>query len=141
MFPLTKYHFSVDWGGTRIGFTEVSGLEWEIQPIEYRDGNDPGYAMQKLPGMLKYSNVTLKRGTFESDNDYYNWMNTIKLNSIDKREITISLLNEKLEPLFVWVLIDAWPTKLQVTDFKSDGNEICVETLELAVSKFTQEAK
>lgn len=140
MFPLTKYHFRVDWGGTRIGFTEVSGLEWEIQPIEYRDGNDPGFYMQKIPGMLKYSNVTLKRGTFESDNDYYDWMNTIKLNSIDKREITISLLNEKLEPLFVWVLMDAWPTKLQVTDFKSDGNEICVETLELAVSKFTQEA-
>ena len=60
MFPLTKYHFSVDWGGTRIGFTEVSGLEWEIQPIEYRDGNDPGYAMQKLPGINDVKSVKLE---------------------------------------------------------------------------------
>lgn len=140
MFPLTKYHFSVDWGGTRIGFTEVSGLEWEIQPIEYRAGSDPDFFVQKIPGMLKYSNVTLKRGTFQSDNDYYEWINTIDLNNIEKRDITVSLLNEKHEPLFVWSLMQAWPTKLQVTDLKSDGNEICVETLELAVSKFTQEA-
>ncbi len=138
MFPLTKYHFRVDWGGIRIGFTEVSGLEWEIQAIEYRDGWDPEFYMQKIPGMLKYSNVTLKRGTFESDNDYYEWINTIKLNEIEKRNITISLLNEQHQPLFTWDLVQAWPTKLQVTDLKSDGNEICVETLELAVSKFVQ---
>ena len=140
MFPLTKYHFKVDWGGTRIGFTEVSGLEWEVQPIEYRDGWDPEFYMQKIPGMLKYSNVTLKRGSFQSDNEFYEWINTITLNEIDKRPITISLLNEEHEPLFKWDLIDAWPTKLQVSDFKSDDNGIFINTLEVAVSKFTMEA-
>lgn len=140
MFPLTKYHFKVDWGGTRIGFTEVSGLEWEVQPIEYRDGWDPEFYMQKIPGMLKYSNVTLKRGSFQSDNEFYEWINTITLNEIDKRPITISLLNEEHEPLFKWDLIDAWPTKLQVSDFKSDDNGIFINTLEVAVGKFTMEA-
>jgi phage tail-like protein len=131
-YPLPKFHFSVDWGGKRIGFTEVSGLNVETDVIEYREGSSPEFHKIKMPGMQKYGNITLKRGTFKADNDYYNWWNTVKLNTIERRDVTISLLNENHEPVVVWKVKNAFPTKVQSTDLKGDGNEVAVETLEIA---------
>lgn len=131
-YPLPKFHFQVDWGGTKIGFTELSGLEIENEIIEYRDGASPEYSKIKMPGMQKSSNITLKRGTFKDDNEYYDWFNTVKLNSIERRDLTISLLNEEHEPVVTWKVKNAWPTKLTSTDLKADGNETAIETLELA---------
>lgn len=130
-YPLVKFHFQVDWGGTRIGFTEVSGLDVETEVVEYREGSSPEYSKVKMPGMQKFSNITLKRGTFKSDNDYYNWWNTVKLNTIERRDITISLLNESHEPVVTWKVKNAWPSKVQSTDLKADGNEVAIESIEL----------
>ena len=130
-YPLVKFHFQVEWGGTKIGFTEVSGLEVETEVIEYRHGASPEYSKVKMPGMQKFSNITLKRGTFATDNEYYNWWNTVKLNTIERRDITISLLNEEHEPVITWKVKNAWPSKVQSTDLKADGSEVAIETLEL----------
>ncbi|MEL6867959.1 MAG: phage tail protein [Bacteroidota bacterium] len=130
-YPLPKFHFQVEWGGTKIGFTEASGLDVETEVIEYRQGASPEYHKLKMPGMRKYSNITLKRGTFASDNEYYDWFNTVKLNTIERRDITLSLLNENHEPVVVWKVKNAWPTKVQSTDLKADGNEVAIETMEL----------
>jgi phage tail-like protein len=130
-YPLPKFHFQVEWGGARIGFTEVSGLSTETEVIEYREGANPEYHKTKMPGMQKFGNITLKRGTFDSDNDYYAWWNTVKLNKIERRDMTISLLNENHEPVMVWKVKNAWPSKVQSTDLKSDGNEVAIETLEI----------
>lgn len=138
-YPLVKFHFNVEWGGTKIGFTEVSGLDVETEMIEYRHGASPEFSKTKMPGMQKYSNITLKRGSFQSDNEYFEWWNTVKLNTIDRRDITISLLNEEHEPLIVWKVKNAWPLKVQSTDLKSDGNEVAIETLELAHEGLTIE--
>jgi len=131
-YPLVKFHFQVEWGGTKIGFTEVSGLDVETEVVEYRHGASPEYAKVKMPGMQKYSNITLKRGTFASDNEYFAWWNTVKLNTIERRDITISLLNEEHEPVVVWKVKNAWPAKVQPTDLKSDGSEVAIESIELA---------
>lgn len=130
-YPLPKFHFQVEWGGARIGFTEVSGLDVETEVIEYREGNSPEYSKQKIPGMQKYANVTLKRGVVQADNDYFNWWNTVALNKVERRDITISLLNEEHAPVMVWKLKNAWASKIQSTDLKADGNETAIESVEL----------
>jgi len=130
-YPIVKFHFQLEWGGTKIGFTEVSGLDVETEIVEYRDGASPEYSKIKMPGMQKFSNITLKRGTFATDNEYYDWWNTVKLNTIERRDITISLLNEEHEPVVVWKVKNAWPTKVQSTDLKADGNEVAIETMEI----------
>lgn len=130
-YPIVKFHFQVEWGGTKIGFTEVSGLDVETEVVEYRQGASPEYSKQKMPGMQKYSNITLKRGTFATDNEYYDWWNTVKLNTIERRDITISLLNEEHEPVVVWKVKNAWPSKVQSTDLKADGNEVAIESMEI----------
>ncbi len=138
-YPIPKFHFLVDWGGTKIGFTEVTGLEVETQVIEYRDGVMPEYSKIKMPGMQKYGNITLKRGTFQGDNEFYDWWNTVKLNTIERRDLTISLLNEEHEPVMVWKVKNAWPSKVKSTDLKADGNEVAIESMELAHEGLTME--
>ena len=131
-YPLPKFHFQVEWAGTKLGFSEVSGLDVETEVIEYRDGSMPEYSKLKMPGMQKFSNITLKRGVFQKDNEFFEWWNTVKLNTIERRDIIISLLNEEHAPVLTWKIKNAWPVKVQSTDLKSDGNEVAIETLELA---------
>lgn len=138
-YPLPKFHFIVEWGGKRIGFTEASGLDVETEVIEYREGISPVYSKTKMPGMQKFSNITLKRGTFKGDNEYFAWWNTVKLNTIERRDITISLLNENHEPVVTWKARNAFPIKVQSTDLKSDGNEVAIESLEIAHEGLTIE--
>jgi phage tail-like protein len=131
-YPLPKFHFQVDWGGTRIGFTDVSGLDITNDVIEYREGSSPEYHKIKMPGQRKFSNISLKRGVFKSDNEFFNWFNTINMNTVERRDITISLLDETLAPVVVWKVKNAWPTKITPTDLKADGNDVAIEQLELA---------
>ena len=113
-------------------FQEVSGLDVEAQIIEYRHGNSPEFSTIKMPGIKKYGNVTLKKGIFVKDNKFWDWFNKIKMNTIERQSVTISLLDEGGSPTMVWTLKNAWPTKITGTDMKSDGNEVAVETLEIA---------
>lgn len=131
-YPLPKFHFIVQWGGTRIGFTEVTGLDIQVEAIEYREGSSPEYSKIKMPGMHKFSNITLKRGSIGNDTDFYKWINTISLNTVERRDLTISLLNETHAPVMTWKVKNAFPIKVQASDLKSDGNEVAIETIELA---------
>ena len=131
-YPLPVFHFQVDWSGSTIGFSEVSGLTVEVQAIEYRDGASPLYSVQKMPGIPKYSNITLKRGVVAKDNEFYDWLNTTKLNTVERRDLTISLLNEDHEPVMTWKVTNAFPVKVEGPGLKSTGNEVAIETLELA---------
>ena len=138
-YPLPKFHFLVDWAGARIGFTEVTGLTLETEVIEYREGNSPEYSKIKMPGLRKFGNITLKRGTFAGDNDYYKWFDTVKLNTIERRNITITLLNEEHQPVVTWKVKSAWPVKVQSPDLKSDANEAAIESIEIAHEGFSIE--
>jgi phage tail-like protein len=131
-YPLPKFHFRVEWGGAKIGFSEVSGLSMETDVVEYRDSSSPEFHKIKMPGMQKFGNITMKRGIFQGDNDFVKWWKTVALNTINRRDVTISLLNENHEPVVVWKIKNAWPSKVQSTDLKSDDNGVAIETIELA---------
>jgi phage tail-like protein len=131
-YPIPKFHFRVEWGGADIGFTEVSGLEVSTEVIEYREGSSKNYSKIKMPGMIKHNNITMKRGTFKGNNEFFDWWNTIALNTVERRDITISLLNENHEPVVVWRLMNAFAVKVQSTDLKADGNEVAIESMEIA---------
>ena len=130
-YPLPKFHFKVTWGTDNFAFTEVTGLEAETEVIEYRDGFSFDYTKKKMPGMQKFPNLVLKKGVFQSDNNFFDWFNKVKLNKIERRPVTISLLNESHEPVMTWKIRNAWPTKIQSTDLKAEGNEVAIETMEL----------
>lgn len=132
VWPLPKFYFSVSIDGKVMPFQEVYGLDTETQIIEYRAGNSKQFSTIKMPGIRRTGNVTLKKGVFAKDNALYDWYKDIKMNLIKRAAVTISLLDESGAPTMVWTLVNAWPTKITGTDLKADGNEVAVETLELA---------
>jgi len=133
IWPLPKFRFTVDWGTDQkdIAFQEVTGLEAETQVIEYRHGNSPVFSTIKMPGIAKYGNVTMKKGTFVNDNTFWTWYHQIAMNTIKRIDVIIKLLDETGKVTMMWTLANAWPTKIQGTDLKSDGNEVAVETIEI----------
>lgn len=131
-YPLTAYHFQVEWSGSRVGFTEVTGLDHEVNVIPYREGNSPVYQPMLMPGQTQLSTVVLKRGMMPADSEFFTWINTIALNQVERRDITISLLNEQHEPAVSWKLRSAWPIALRGPVLNASRNEVAIETLELA---------
>lgn len=138
-WPMPKFRFDVDFGTelTGISFQEVSGMDKEVQVIEYRASNNPLFSTIKMPGIVKYGNVTMKRGIFVGDNRFWNWMSEITMNTIARRTVIIRLLNENGKVTMQWSLANAWPTKITSTDLKSDGNEVAVDTIEIAYESLT----
>ena len=131
-YPLPVFHFRVEWGGTQLAFSEVTGLNIEVQPIEYRDGLSPEFSVVKMAGLKKFGNITLKRGVFAEDNEYHDWLNAVKMNKPERRDIIINLLDEEHNPVMTWKVVNAWPTKITSPDLKASGNETAIETLEIA---------
>ena len=130
-WPLPKFYFMVDWGSTmNIPFQEVSGLNIEAKPIEYRHVNSSVFSGINMPGLVKHSSVTMKKGVFANDNSFWDWYNKIKMNTIERQNVVIKLLDEAGNPAMTWTLLNAWATKFSSTDMKSDGNEVAVESIE-----------
>lgn len=139
IWPLPKFFFSVKITGVgdNLAFQEVNGLDTEAEAIPYRAGNSKSWNVIKMPGLIKTGNVTLKKGIFVNDNKFWDWYSKIQLNTIKRETVTISLLDQNAKTTMSWTLSNAWPTKIVGTDLKSDGNEVAVETLEIAHERLT----
>ncbi len=120
---------------TRIGFTEVSGLDFETQVIEYREGSNPEYNKLKQPGLTKYSDIVLKRGTILGDYDFYNtWIKSFMFQDVAgklRQTVTIMLLGEDHKPAIIWTVHNAWVSQIKCTDLNANANEVAIETLVL----------
>lgn len=99
---LCNNHFRVEWGGNRVGFMEVSGLAMELDVVPFRDGSSPDNSVTLLPGLKHFSPIVLKRGIVKGDNEFFVWMNTVQSGQVDRRDVTIALLNARHEPVVVW---------------------------------------
>ena len=132
-WPLPKFYFSVDIGDfTDLPFQEVSGLDVETEAIEYRHGNSSVMSAIKMPGMFKFSDVTFKKGVFSGDNQFYEWISSISLNTFERVTITIRLLDEDGAPSMTWTLLNAFPLKVTPTDMNSQSSEAGIETIVFA---------
>jgi phage tail-like protein len=92
-----------------------------------------------MPGMMKSGNITMKKAVFVKDNALFDWFAEIKMNTITRKALTISLLDEGGAPTMVWKVTNAFPTKITGTDLKSEGNEVAIETIEIAHEGLTIE--
>lgn len=136
-WPLPKFYFSVSGIPGNPVFQEVTGLESETQVIEYRAGQSATFASIKMPGLTKVGNVTMKKGIFKTDATLWTWFSSITMSTITRATIVVNLLDENGTPQYSWSLHNAFPTKITGTDLKSDGNEIAVESLEVAFETMT----
>ena len=132
-WPLPKFYFSVDIGDMQdIPFQEVSGLDVETEVIEYRHGNSPNFGTIKMPGLMKFGDVTLKKGVFADDNQFFDWISQISLNTYARLTVVIRLLDETATERMTWTLSNAFPQKVTPTDMNSQSSEAGIETIVFA---------
>jgi len=131
--PYGSYDFLVEIDGiTRASFQEASGFDSSIDVTEYREGGD-NETLRKLPAKTKFSNIVLKWGTAD-DTDLYDWhMQWIKGDPAAKRKNgSIVILDRQGNEKIRWNFTNAWPVKWTGPTFNAKGNDLAIETLELA---------
>jgi phage tail-like protein len=129
--PFLGFGFELQAEGLVIGsFSEVSGLGAEIDIEEYREGGVNDF-VHKLPKNTKYGNLVFRRGMTNST-VLYDWYKKVANGKIERRQITITLLDTQKSPLKNWSFKNAFPVKWNGPDLKSDGNAIAIESVEMA---------
>jgi len=138
--PYKNFKFLVEIEGIAVaGFSECDGLTTEVNVIEYREGNED-ITVRKLPGLVKYSNITLKRGITGSK-DLYNWYKEVVKGKIKqiRRNMAIVLLDDEGNQAVRWVVRNAWPMKYTGPTLNAKSSEVAIETLEIAHEGFELE--
>jgi phage tail-like protein len=135
--PYVQFNFVVEIDGiTQGGFQEVSGLDSTQDPIEYREGNDV-LTPFKLPGLNKYSNITLKWGITDSA-ELFEWRKKAVEGKVERKNGSIVLRNDAGEEKIRWNFVEGWPTKLTWPSFNATSNAIAITTLEIAHEGITK---
>ncbi|PQQ24649.1 phage tail protein [Photorhabdus hindustanensis] len=137
-YPIPTYRFVVSVGDEQIPFNNVSGLDVHYDVIEYKDGIGNYY---KMPGQRQSINITLRKGVFAGDTKLFDWINSIQLNQVEKKDIAISLTNEAgTEILMTWNVANAFPTSFTSPSFDATSNEIAVQEIALTADRVTIQA-
>ncbi|MCB6608864.1 phage tail protein [[Clostridium] symbiosum] len=140
VYPRAKFRFRLEIDGLEAGkFSEVSGFDAAVEPIEYREGDMAAGTPMKVAGLRKYGTITLKNGVIEGK-DVYGWMEKGTAGEVERKTVTVSLLDEMQNVAAVWKITNAWPAKYSVPDFNADSCEIAVESLELAHEGLVRES-
>ncbi len=133
-YPFTVFNFKVYVDQKEVGgFSECAGLNMETDVIEYRTGHEI-HSMRKLPGLMKFTNITLKRG-FTKDKFLADWRKTVLDGNTQRYSGAIELLDEGKNAVLRWNFFGAWPAKLEGPSLNAKNNEVAIETLELAVER------
>ena len=133
VWPSPNFYFSVTGlAGGLARFQAVSGLEAGTNPIDYRQSAGRGDHPIKMPDPGKVANATLHRGLFVDDSTLRNWLEQVGMGTVGRTTIAVTLLDEAGAPKLVWTLNSATPTKVTGSDLRSEGNEVAVESVEIA---------
>jgi phage tail-like protein len=129
--PFSAFNFLVEIDGVTVaGFSECAGLNAESDVIEYRVGSEEA-TMRKLPGMKKYTNITLKRGLTDNK-DLWTWRKHVLDGRTQRQSGAVVLLNEARQPALRWTFREGWPAKWDGPSLNGKNNEVAIETLEIA---------
>lgn len=128
--PYVAFNYLIEIGGIRVGgFNEVSGLDAEIEPVDYRNG-DEDFVARKLPGLKKFPNIVLKRGII-GDLDAFTWFQRGALGSVDRREGAIIMRDEERNEVMRWKFVRGWACKYTGPSLKADSSAVAIETIEI----------
>ena len=136
-YPFPAYNYRVEIAGTAISFSNVSGLSISFESHTYKESpSSPGRSgpvVMRMPAQQADVKITLKKGLVKMRSlpILYGWISTLQINQIEKRDITIHLLDETGSPVVTWNVINAFPTKLDAPSFDATSNDVAIESMEL----------
>ena len=128
-----NFHVLID-GLPETGFREVVIPGTRLEVVEYRVGSDPFSGTRKLPGRAVTGSVVLKRG-IDQDLSLWNWFETVRNGNLDRRNVVIALVDTERTEVRRWNVSGAWPVAYQPSALHAQGNEVVIETLELACER------
>jgi phage tail-like protein len=136
--PLRAYNFELEIGGERAGgFTEIGGLTADGDPVDYREGRGRQQSVDRVVGLRKRQQLTLKRGV--ATRKLWDWYTGISKGREDAREISITMLDESRKPVRRWRIVNASITKIASPTLNASGNEIAIESIEIVHEGLTLE--
>jgi phage tail-like protein len=120
---------------TSATFSEILGLDVSIDIVDYRTGTSPQSTAEKLPGLARYQNITLKRGLTQNT-DLWNWVKNILNGVSDKRNMSIVLQDAQHNDVVRWNVTNAWPCRLSGPAHHSGSSDIAIESVEICHEGF-----
>ena len=134
LWPVAKHYYVLSMDGMEIAFQEVTGLDQEIELIEFRDGDSRTYSNKKQPALNGPTDVVCKKGTYQGDNrlaEFFQAMvkDKARYRNQARLDMSVQLLDEMGNPVITWQIQDGFPLKYEGSDLKSDASEIAIETL------------
>lgn len=146
-WPLPKFYFEVDIGTGNLAFQNCDGLEAQISTMEFRDGNSTSFFKEKRPALISFSPVTLKKGVFKGDTDFYKWFKGVAFDNFfgDMRTVKIRLLNTDNgggapSTVLEWTLERAFVTKFTPSPLDAEADsEVAIEEIEITYQYFSTE--
>lgn len=128
--PYAAFNYLIEIGGvTSGGFSEVAGLDAEVEPIDYRNG-DEDFVKRRLPGMKKFPNIVLKRGIV-GNLDLFTWLQRTLDGAVDRREGAVVLRDEERNEVMRWKFVRGWACKYTGPSLKADASAVAIESLEI----------
>lgn len=129
--PLTTHSFAVEVGRIQHAlFSEFSGLQAEVEVFDYQEGGCNDF-VHKLPGRVKFTNITLKRGVAYTD-ELWRWFEDVINGKVKRQDVSVVIYNANHKEVKRWNFSRAYPVKWVGPAFKASENAISIETLELA---------
>ena len=119
-------------------FSEVSGLQAEIETLEWKEGGNNHYS-HTLPVRTRWPHLTLKRGV--ADQSFWDWFSACSNGSVSRRGLSIALYSWTTTgsaSVMRWSVVGALPVKWSGPTLKAGANELAFETIELAHNGLTQ---
>lgn len=144
-YPLPVYNYRVEIGGETVAFTEVSGLSIQYESTLYKESptasGAPGPRVLQMPAQRTPPTITLKKGIVRktSIKVLYDWIKTVQINQIEKKDIFVRLCDEKGEPVISWKVSNAFPVKLDAPTFDAKSNDAAIQSMELKADFVTLE--
>jgi phage tail-like protein len=144
-YPLPVYNYRVEIGGEAVAFSEVSGLSISYEMTTYKEsptsGGSPGPRTMYMPAQQSQPTITLKKGIVRqvSMKALYDWIKTVQINQIEKKDIFVRLCDEKGEAVISWKVNNAFPTKLDAPSFSATSNDAAIQSMELKADFITLE--
>lgn len=138
------FYFSLSFGGEDAAFKEVSGISKEFGIEEVASGGENRFKY-RLPNIPSSKNLVLKRAILPTGSQLISWCSSTLddglANAIQTKDVSVDLLDNEGSVLMKWTFFNAYPVSYNVSDLKSQENEIVIETIELAYSYFDIQSK
>ena len=144
-YPLPVYNYKVEIESETIAFSEVSGLSISYETTTYKESSvesgAPGPRVMHMPAQGTPAKLTLKKGLVRAASIpvFYDWIYSIQINQIDKKNVFISLLDESGDPVIRWTVANAFPTKLDAPTLDANSNDVAIESMELMGDSISME--